>query len=376
MNALDQYYTPESIAGQIISEHVKITPKICIDPTCGPGHLLKAASKYFKNVECIGIDKDSETILKLSKNKPEWDLLNADIFSNEALEYARKFSESKRCCLLVMNPPFSMGNKKSYEIMFKNEKIHTSIAMAYILRSFDLFDPSDGGFVIVPESLLYSEVDKVARELLAEHYSVNSLMDLNRKAFHGANVGAVVIQIDSRKNSLMHKVSNIQPIFPKVEIQVTRGGMQVHKAIFTDDGVPFIHTTNLKQIKDTTNLDELPKVSASSRSKKFDWAILIPRVSKPSKKNIVLLRYNHPIQLSDCVIALHSSRFEDMDSVRHRILNDWDRFLEIYKGTGARYITIIRLTEWLRGELNIINTPDELEYSQKLTNKYQYSSSI
>jgi predicted RNA methylase len=375
MNALDQYYTPESIAAQIISEHVKITPKICIDTTCGPGHLLNAASQYFRNVECVGIDKDTETILKLRQSRPEWDLLNADIFSDTAFEYAKKFSESKRCCLLVMNPPFSMGNKKSYEVSFKSEKIHTSIAMAYILRSFELFNPSEGGFVIVPESLLFSEVDKAARELLAENYSISSLMSLDRRAFHGANVGAVVIQINNGTKSSRSRNENVTTIYSNVKINVTRGGMQVHKTISDSSGVPFVHTTSLKQIKDVSDLDDLRKVKALN-AKKLDWAILIPRVSIPSQKNISLVSYSRPIQLSDCVIALHSDSYEAIDSVLKRILNDWERFVEIYKGTGARYITISRLTDWLKSELNITADATTDSNSSQFSNEDRISQIV
>jgi hypothetical protein len=63
---------------------------------------------------------------------------------------------------------------------------------------------------------------------------------------------------------------------------------------------------------------------------------------------VVALKLLGEVQLSDCVIALKVGSRRDSLRLRKLVLSQWDSFASLYRGTGARFTTVARLTDWLR----------------------------
>jgi hypothetical protein len=75
--------------------------------------------------------------------------------------------------------------------------------------------------------------------------------------------------------------------------------------------------------------------------------VLLPRVGNPRREQVVALYLQEPVQLSDCVISLQVVSLRDARLLRRRLLQKWDEFVCLYRGTGARFVTVARLQNWL-----------------------------
>ncbi|MFW8695531.1 hypothetical protein, partial [Mesorhizobium japonicum] len=100
-----------------------------------------------------------------------------------------------------------------------------------------------------------------------------------------------------------------------------------------------------KLIKDPTEILTNTSVMAKGRTK--GWVILIPRVGMPDASLVKALKLDTLTQLSDCVIALEFSSKNSALKAEGRLHSHWNEFKDLYRGTGARYVTISRLSFWL-----------------------------
>jgi hypothetical protein len=343
---LDRYYTPESIARRAL-EHacLREPPLVCADSTCGTGRLLEAANDVFGKVRCVGIDRDSDVIANLRRRNPNWLLAVGDLLN--ATNYRTAFAEiiPEHVDLLVLNPPFSLGNRKSVEVEYEGRMFKGSIAMAHLLRSFDLFKPKQGAVVVVPESLLYSETDSAARSALAEKYCMRKIADLKSCTFRGARAHASVVQVSASEQEVVPKTSAVSG--KTVRVSVTRGGLPVHLMKPVQRGIPYMHSTDIRKVVDGSMASSLLQTAGIARGRIAGWVILIPRVGMPEEAFLRAVNFEDPVQLSDCVIALECSSKAVALQVEQRIKASWNDFREIYRGTGARYVTLSRLITWL-----------------------------
>ena len=105
------------------------------------------------------------------------------------------------------------------------------------------------------------------------------------------------------------------------------------------NSIPLIHTTNL--IKG--ELIGLKNILPGGNKLVRVSGVVIPRVCNPSPDKIVLLNENTTYALSDCVIVIITEDIVDARKVKTCIIENWDDFVLIYKGTGAQYTTLERL---------------------------------
>ena len=217
--------------------------------------------------------------------------------------------------------------------------------MAHLLKSFELFSPAQGAIVIVPESLLYSETDSTARSALAENYCFWKIADLESCTFRGTRAHASVIQISSTEQEIIPDGSLLPA--RKVGVSVTRGGLPVHVMKQASRGVPYVHSTDIRKVVEGATSACFHHTADIAKGRITGWAILIPRVGIPERELVRAVMFENPIQLSDCVIALLCTSRTAALQVEQRIRASWDDFRNIYRGTGARYVTLSRLRTWL-----------------------------
>lgn len=345
LDELDRYYTPEKTAEMVLSLSSFSEAFLCVDPTCGAGHLLAAASKNFASIECIGIDRDRETILQLRKSRPEWTLSIANLLNPRSYNKTAAVARSEECDLLLLNPPFSHGAKKFTQLDYQNTQVQASVAMAYILKSIEIFDPNKGAIAIVPESLLYSETDSVARSLIERRFNLKILSELECKTFKGARVHSIAIELSSNEN-LNERQEILRPIEKElIYANLIRGSVPVYRTEFVMNGIPFIHTTDLRYIDGFGY--QFKYVPLSDRSIVSGWNILFPRVGMPNLEYIKPVFFDESYQISDCVFSLMCLNEYEASAIALRIRLEWLNFQSLYRGTGARYVTVIRLKEFL-----------------------------
>jgi len=351
MTDLDRYYTPDEVADRLVGLACEESPQWCVDSACGAGSLLLAAQRTFGNVTCVGIDKDGAAVRYLRRRYPNWLLSVADALGPPRLLRAKGLPPDGEG-LLVLNPPFSLKKHKSIAIEYAGGPVRCSIAMAHMLRSIEIFAPKHGAVAIVPESLLFSETDAVARTLLGTSYDLRSVLGLKSCTFSGARANAVMVQLIRAKHS-PPATRTTQPTIwappPKGvgKIELIRGGVPLFEARQSRKGVPLVHSTDIAALKLAEGLCKLKRVKAIGRGVVSGAVILIPRVGLPRMENIYALNLRSEIQLSDCVIALKFRYHAEAQACVSVLKRRWAEFQGAYHGTGARYVTVARLRSTL-----------------------------
>lgn len=246
------------------------------------------------------------------------------------------------CDLLVLNPPFSMGAKKSVGVDYRGMRLTCSVAMAHILRSLERFFPRSGAVAIVPESLLHSEVDQDARTRLTKGYSLTSLAELRNTTFHGARANAAVVRLQPGTSAPVHRKARAR--FPACTI--VRGGLAVFRAKTNSSGLPFLHSTDIACVVTSRSTASCPRVTPIERGIVAGCLVLVPRMGIPKLEHTRPIYLRSRVQLSDCVVAFRFRNMATAEQFCGVLRVRWDEFLGLYRGTGARYTTLARLRAW------------------------------
>lgn len=82
-------------------------------------------------------------------------------------------------------------------------------------------------------------------------------------------------------------------------------------------------------------------------------SVLFPRVGNVTAGKIAVLSTGVKVVLSDCVIAVICLSDNEAFRLRSTVLDDWSSFESLYSGTGARYITLEKLSRFI--DYKVIN---------------------
>lgn len=345
----DQYYTPVDLAERVLRNEITQRPSVCVDTTCGEGNLLRAASAVFDDVSCVGIDRDRKAINSLRANYPDWALSVGNLLASRSYQRTNVASAQISADLLYLNPPFSLGKSKYIETLYQGTTVRSSVAMAHILKSLELFAPSQGAIVIIPESVLYSQTDAEARQRLGYSYTTEKVAELNNSTFKGARANTTIIKLipGARINNQSSKSKALKP---KFEVILSRGGLQVHDFFNDHCGIPFIHSTSLRSIVEFGVIDSLGRTKVKRSGQVNKWVLLLPRVGMPKIEFTQAIFLRSKVQLSDCLFAIRFKTRMEAESIENVFKQNWESFESLYRGTGARYLTIKRLSEWLAAQ--------------------------
>ncbi len=344
---LDQFFTPSGVAERVVQATDIATISSCLDPNCGSGNLLQACADAFPKVRCFGIDKDSRAVAELRRRYPLWRLATADILIPSSGRRSAVWQAAVGSDCILVNPPFSMAGTKGIWVYFDGRLVRCSVAMGHLMTTLDAFQPRDGGAAIVPESMMYSELDEAARQALASRYSLQIVEGLKNCTFRGARANALIVRIRPRGRG--HRGARAaKGISSSVRPDIVRGGLPLFEARRrVRGGLPLVHSTDLTPLRESSEaMRALARVRPIERGVVSGPVILLPRVGIPSPavtRPVSLLR---KVQLSDCVIALCFSSMRAARAFGRALESDWGSFLAIYRGTGARYTTMRALSEW------------------------------
>ena len=343
----DKYYTPLAVASKAF-ERALLTakPSVCADTACGSGSLLAAAEDVLQTKHCLGIDSDPSAIRRLRRSRPDWQLYIGDLLKRNRAPLINFSGSNYDVDLLVLNPPFSLGPRKYVSVKYRGQSVKCSVAMAHILRSLELFRPNQGAIAVVPESLLYSDTDQYARELLDQNFSLSELLQLSIYTFKGARVNSTFVQFSAAPSKPHQLIDFVTTHKDPITTTIVRGGLQMHSFERVESGARVIHSTSLKHIALHGISSVTERTAFAVKGRISGWMLLLPRVGVPKDSAFSAIYSKEKIQLSDCVIGMtFSSKNIALDAHR-RILENWPSLLNLYRGTGARYITIDRLVDW------------------------------
>lgn len=337
----DSFYTPPSLAEKLAGYVTATQVRSAIDFCVGDGDLLKAVAKRYEGVQLYGTDISSEALQKLGNDCPEMALRECDFKDDESVNNVQ-FLHDNNFDLIVLNPPFTCKGSVVEHLEFDGEEFKVSTAMLFTMRALRYLSDQSGLYAILPISCVYSEKDKKAWDYLKAHYNACVLEEPSRVYFKDCAPNIVLIYAGRYPMVTQHTTEVVD--FSALPVtSVVRGCVRMQSPAYSkkQEAVPLIHTTNLQKGK----LVNLKKILPGEHLKVDGFGVVIPRVCNPNPNKIALLDGTRTYALSDCVIVLRTTTMEAAEQVRTHILNNWQDFTTIYKGTAAQYTTLARVKQ-------------------------------
>lgn len=339
MPGIDSYYTPIRLAERLI-ELVKAEDiQNAIDFCVGDGILLKAIANRFQSVKLYGTDISSDALNKLGRDCPDIELGKCDFRNDESVKKVQ-FLRDKTFDLVVLNPPFTCKGSIVEHIVFDDVEFKVSTAMLFAMRALSFLSDKGGLYAILPVSCVYSEKDKKAWNHLKTYYNACVLKEFSHVYFKDCSPNIALVYAGRYPMPVSDTCSLID--FSALPVSsVVRGCVRMQSPAYCDKNgaIPLIHTTNIQAGK----LVSLKRIMPGEQFKVDGYGVVIPRVCNPNPNKVALLDGKHTYALSDCIIVLRTATEEDAVRVRTHILNNWQDFSSIYKGTGAQYTTLARV---------------------------------
>lgn len=338
--ALDQYFTPPALAEKVASVISPFSPTRIVDSNCGRGELLAACQITHPRSTFYGIDIDATVIDRLAGERPEWQLRHGDALTREAWTALGIGS----FCAAILNPPFSLQGKKLLTVGCGGVELQASPALAHVLSAIELGNPKVIA-AILPESCAGSELDRCARRFIERSYEVSILERVGPSAFVGASANSFIVRMIRSSQESPAVVSSVG-IGVSCPVEVVRGGVPVFQRIQHKSGLPFIHSVNLRDL-DLDMVNKLERVQAINRGVIQGHFVLFPRVGLPSRGGLKAVHFEDPVQLSDCVMGVRCRDRIHAEGVSEALEARFVEFSDLYRGTGARYVTIASVKAWL-----------------------------
>lgn len=341
---LDRYYTPATVAARVIGASEGPSASGCIDGACGDGSLLKAALALWPQTSCVGMDLDGGAIAKLRVRHPDWTLSRGDALSASTWRRSRAGRAAGSCDVAVANPPFSMGTTRGVRVSNLWFSGRCSVAMAHVMAVLSTSMPTVCG-AILPESMLFADIDQAARLAINKRFSVTIVETLQSTTFKGARANALIVRFERRKEDTDAAAGKLAQDSPRT-VRLVRGGLPVFEAVESRQGLEFVHSTNITVDSAGARVQGV-RVRPIGRGRVRGTVLFLPRVGRPRIEDLRVVKLAEEVQMSDCVLALAFSSRREAAVWQKMIHEAGDNLLSLYRGTGARYITVARLSRWL-----------------------------
>jgi len=349
---VDCIYTPTHLAELIASyAHFNERNNLVADFSVGNGELLRAVAKRQPTARFVGIDINPRAISRLTKSCPSWTVARGNFLHPGHRDQLRILRNLKnQVSLVVLNPPFSnLGARKTTANLY-GEDLACSKGLAFVITSLAYLKPDGKLFAILPANTLHSEMDRYAWGLLDRRYKRKIIRVNHEQTFRRCIAKTIVIKLSPRSRIKKQVISLVRfeprattKYFPKVRI--LRGKIDMPSVRLTKDsfGIPLLHTTELRDFKVSITQQRVDP----NRTALADYAVLVPRVGRPSQSKICVLPSSRPVALSACILAIACHRLSDAYLIHNLLLKNWPLLKKSYSGTCAQYLTLTRLRQLL-----------------------------
>jgi hypothetical protein len=349
---LDAFYTAAQIAETLLAQATILCPSTVADFSAGTGSLLSAAHLKWPTAKLLAIDHDPSALSVVTEQLPNSTVCCADFLDPV---YQSKICKAASACgaisLIVANPPFSCrgGTKLVNEV--DGRTFTASLALSFVIGGVRYLDSKGEILAILPASCLNSEKDWNALRQLERLFSVQVVGGASRSAFKGCAAATVFVRFTrkvSEQASVYGDREDLQVITSRTfgAFRIFRGSIQMHAVPDDVDeaAIPFVHTTELSKYHVILNR----RWVRTRRSRICGPAILLPRVGMPREHKVCLLQSKRLVAISDCVFAITCQDSASIQDLYHILQGSWRKLESLYIGTGARYITVHRLSNFLR----------------------------
>ena len=203
-----QYYTPEVLANQILSEVItnykKSQIKTILDPACGDGSFLLAASNHFELNKIHGFDIDKYALLvsaiRLISAFPNkgWPNLKETNFLLE--------NNTNKYGLIIGNPPYKVNlDEKTKEFLLDNYQTaegEKDLYTFFMEKSIDSLDNNGILAMLTSHTWLVNHQCKKIRSFIFSNTNVKSLYILPQKFFLTAPTIIPVITLCEKSKNI------------------------------------------------------------------------------------------------------------------------------------------------------------------------------
>jgi methylase of polypeptide subunit release factors len=319
-------------------------PKTVVDFCVGDGELLRAAAKKWPDIKCFGIDISHKAVSTVKLLHSEWCLSKCD-FLNERSRNSCNVIKRRNdgFDLILLNPPFTCVGGSKHEVELDGKSYSVSSAMAFVIASMKYRSKEGSIYAILPNSVAYSQKDRRIWRDLVKNYKLIVLEESTKKHFLDCSPNIILISINGNSSTNVSTETKNLLIYNENHV-VFRGKISMHTIDHDlNNGDLLIHSTNLQNNK-VENL----KYKVQGRFSKITGpAVLISRVGKPDIKKIATISNGANYFLSDCVIAIKTKTQDESTELQTELIANWIEFEKLYKGTGAKYITIENVEKFL-----------------------------
>ena len=350
------HHTPPAIASRVVEDLDVQTPRTVADFAAGYGSLLHAAVVRWPETSCHATDVSQSAVSHMKSRFVDWRVGRCDFLSAKS----RSSSPVLRPVvgdvdLILLNPPFRCIGASRFRVDVDSDVIHCGRAMAFVLVALNYLHPAGTLVAFLPAGSEPSIRDRVAWDFLRDRFEIRRLQALPKGAFRGSSHETEVYALGPpghARNGRGNRNSPSRNHLPistspesRVAVRMIRGTCQMHdlKRRTASKGLPIVHSTELANASD---FDHCPRVERASRTVRGP-AVLIPRVGRPSRASIRLLDSTSHIALSDCVIGLEFQLRSHAVHLQSWITDHIETFRMLYCGTGAKFVTLERLTNLL-----------------------------
>lgn len=332
----DKYYTPPSLANHLVSFINKKNVISIADFCVGEGELLKAAKEKWSNAKFYGTDISSDVVTLMKKFHQDWILGKCDFLNpksrNQCPIFKQKFD------VILLNPPFTCKGATIETIIIDDIRYNVSTAMAFFVEATKYLKEDGVMYAILPQSIAYSQKDEKIRNYLGEKYSLKIFEERNNQEFGKCTPNIILVSVNDK--NLISQNNQAKQVNTGIRGMVLkRGNISMHKISEVKSSLSLIHSTNMHNGK----IINLKYTVSNERSRIDGPALLIHRVGQPNIDKICIISQGKAYALSDCVIGITTNTINDCYLLKEIITDNWSDFSGLYKGTGAKYITIERL---------------------------------
>lgn len=335
---IDIHYTPSELAQAMIAcVPTGFSPRTIADFSAGEGSLLNQAAKTWPEASVFANDLSPKSARLIASLNNSWCVSCSDFLKPTAHTHTKFSTKKLSIDLILLNPPFSERGRKPTKWL-DYEGVKSGLAAAFVSLSLKYLSNNGYMLAILPNGSLTSERDTHGWSVIKKHYDVDILTDNSMRAFKSAVARTSIVRIRRKAaGTTLRFISGLERDVQTVDIK--RGRVQMHSITSSDDGLPLIHTTQLK--KGVVTLKN-PHGNVLSKVSVKGPALLFPRVGMVTPEKICILENGEVVALSDCVLAIETPDIQTATFTRELIINNWGEFYKLYSGTGAKYITIKR----------------------------------
>lgn len=332
---MDRFYTSPELADTLVGLTKKRGRTFTVaDFACGEGSLLLAAERRWPLASMIANDVSKQAIAGIRKNRPRWQSACADFLNLRSVRSSALWQHRGSVDLILLNPPFSRRDKRTYKVIFGDKELQASIALAFVVNSLPFLRPSGTILAVLPDGCLVGKHDEPIWQALRQQFKVEVIRDNSRSAFSGVSARTCLVRMTQLERQEAVSLS----IGLRAELRILRGRIQMHsrKIVSGRLGRPLVHTTHLLAgaVMESSECVEGPVVVGP--------ALLFPRVGLVTPGKLCVLGTNRRVVLSDCVLAVVCKSETEVEALKCRLLMEWPAFASAYRGTGAPYITLER----------------------------------